>query len=211
NLFVLPPPDMPTALLGKKIDGFIVADPFNALSEIKFKARILRYTGDIWKNHPCCVLVSNDNFISKNPILIQKAVNAIVRAQDWCMKNPQETAHLLSRDGKNYIPFPNTVLSRVFENPKGDELVHKDWDVSRIGFQPYPYPSATRFIIDQMRETLVEGDVSFLKELRTQKAAKELVDDTFVSKAIDGMGGLNRFCRCDIKKPYTREEMIEIN
>ncbi len=36
NLFILPPPDMPTALLGNKIDGYIVADPFNALAQIKF-------------------------------------------------------------------------------------------------------------------------------------------------------------------------------
>ncbi|MCD4675584.1 MAG: ABC transporter substrate-binding protein, partial [Desulfobacula sp.] len=78
NLFILPPPDMPTALLGNKIDGYIVADPFNALAQVKFNARIMRFTGDIWKNHPCCVIVANENFINKNNALIQKAMNAIV-------------------------------------------------------------------------------------------------------------------------------------
>ncbi len=57
NLQILPPPDMPPALAAKKIDGYIVAEPFNALGEIKAGARMLRFTGDIWKNHPCCVIM----------------------------------------------------------------------------------------------------------------------------------------------------------
>ncbi len=211
NLFILPPPDMPTALLGNKIDGYIVADPFNALAEIKFNARIMRFSGDIWKNHPCCVIVAHENFINKNKALVQKAMNALVRAQDWCIRNPGETAHLLSRDGEGYLPFPKEVLARVFENPKPNQVIHPAWNVARIGFQPFPFPSATEFIIDRMKQTLVEGDTLFLKDLDTQKAAADLVDDTYVGKALDDMGGLKKFCNCDIIKPYTREEIVEIN
>ncbi len=211
NLFLLPPPDMPTALLGKKIDGYIVADPFNALAQIKFNARIMRFSGDIWQNHPCCVIVANENFIKANNIMMQKAINAIVRAQEWCMNNPSETAHLLSRDGEGYLPVPKTVLSKVFETPSVKELVHPDWNVSRIGFQPFPFPSATRFIIDQMKETLVEGDTLFLKNLDTDTAAADLVDNRFVMKSLDEHGGISQFCNCDIEKPYTREEIVEIN
>ncbi|MCP3874069.1 MAG: ABC transporter substrate-binding protein [Desulfobacteraceae bacterium] len=211
NLFLLPPPDMPTALLGKKIDGYIVADPFNALAEIKFNARIMRFSGDIWKNHPCCVIVSNEKLIKNNSLLVQKAMNAIVRAQDWCINNPNETAHLLSRDGEGYLPFPKNVINKVFENPKKDQLVHPDWDVGRIGFQPFPFPSATRFIIDQMKQTLMGGDAHFLKSLDTPIAADDLVENKFVTKAMDEMGGINRFCNGNLTKPYTREEVVEIN
>ncbi len=211
NLFILPPPDMPTALLGKKIDAFIVADPFNALAQIKFNARIMRYSGDIWKNHPCCVIVTHENLINRDPVMVQKAMNAIVRAQAWCIKNPRETAHLLSRDGEGYLPVPETVLAKVFENPKAKELVHPQWDVSRIGFQPFPFPSATRFIVDQMKKTLVEGNTDFLAGLDSGKATADLVDDSFVKKAMDDMGGIHNFCDCDVEKPFTREETVEIN
>ena len=211
NLFILPPPDMPTSLLGRKIDGYIVADPFNALAQIKFKARIMRYSGDIWKNHPCCVIVANEHFINQRSPIVQKAVNAIVRAQEWCMLNPGETAYLLSRDGEGYLPVPREVLNKVFENPAKDELVHPEWNTSRIGFQPYPFPSATEFIIEQMKYTLVEGDTAFLKNLDTSAAAEELVDDRFVSRALDRIGGIGKFCSCDMTKPYTREEIVEIN
>jgi NitT/TauT family transport system substrate-binding protein len=211
NLFILPPPDMPTALLGNKIDGYIVADPFNALAQVKFNARIMRFTGDIWKNHPCCVIVANENFINKNTVLIQKAMNAIVRAQAWCINNPKETAHLLSREGEGYLPFPKDVLRKVFENPKKNEVIHPDWDVARIGFQPFPFPSATQFTIEQMKQTLVEGNTLFLKKLDPPKAADDLVVDRFVTRAIDEMGGINQFCDCSLSQPYTREEVIEIS
>jgi NitT/TauT family transport system substrate-binding protein len=211
NLFILAPPDMPTALLGKKIDGYIVADPFNALAQIKLNARIMRFTGDIWKDHPCCVIVADENFINQNSILVQKAVNAIVRAQNWCIKNPKETAHLLSREGKGYLPMPEKILRKVFENPLKQNLVHPEWGVSRIGFQPFPFPSATRFIIDQMKRTLVEGNTDFLKNLDTLKAEEDLIENKFVMKALDETGGLKQFYNCDITKPYAREEIVEIN
>ncbi|MCG8686789.1 MAG: ABC transporter substrate-binding protein [Desulfobacterales bacterium] len=211
NLFILPPPDMPTALLGKKIDAFIVADPFNALSQEKFSARIMRYSGDIWKNHPCCVIVTHENLIRQDQAMVQKAVNAIVRAQAWCLKNPKETAHLLSRDGEGYLPVPESVLNRVFGTISDSELVHPQWGVERIGFQPFPYPSATRFIVEQMKKTKVEGNTDFLASLDAGAATEQLVDDTFVRKALDDMGGMAGFCQCDTKDIFTREEIVEIN
>ena len=93
-----------------------------------------------------------------------------------------------------YLPFPKSILSKVFENPKKNQLVHPGWNIARIGFQPFPFPSATRFIIDRMRQTLVEGDTLFIKKLDTHKAAGNLVDDTFVMKTLDEMGGISRFC-----------------
>jgi NitT/TauT family transport system substrate-binding protein len=211
NLLILSPPDMPTALLGKRIDAFIVADPFNALAQVKFNARIMRFSGDIWKNHPCCVIVANENKVRQNPLMIQKAMNAIVRAQAWCQKNPKETAHLLSRDGEGYLPVPEKVLSKVFTPPEPTELVHPDWDVARIGFQPFPFPSATRFIVEQMKRTRVEGDTGFLTALDAGVATRELVDDTFVKKAIAEMGGIHIFCNGNIETPFSREEIVEIN
>jgi len=211
NLFILPPPDMPTALLGRKINAFIVADPFNALAQEKFSARIMRYSGDIWKNHPCCVIVTHDRLIQQRPAMVQKAVNAIVRAQAWCKTNPRETAHLLSRDGEGYLPAPETVLRRVFQNPEAGELVHPQWDVARIGFQPFPFPSATRFIVDQMKKTRVEGNTDFLTGLDSGQAANDLVDDSFVRRALDEMGGLPSFYQSQLEKPFTREEIVEIN
>ncbi|MBF0301832.1 MAG: ABC transporter substrate-binding protein [Desulfamplus sp.] len=203
NLFVLPPPEMPPALLGRKMDGFIVAEPFNALAEMKIKAKIMRFTGDIWKNHPCCVVVSHENLIKEQPVMIQKAINAVVRAQLWCTKNPEKAAHILSRDkGGGYLPVNEDVLLRVFTGYNLKEyltesmprpIIHPEWNIGRIGFQPYPYPSATKFIVSQMAKTKVEGDSDFLRALDPVLATAELVDDTFVKKAMKDMGVYGSF------------------
>ncbi len=224
NLFVLPPPEMPPALLGKKMDGFIVAEPFNALAEMKIKARIVRFTGDIWKNHPCCVVVSNENLIKEQPDKIQKAINAVVRAQLWCTKNPDKAAHILSRDkGEGYLPVNEDVLLRVFtgydlkeylSGSKPRPIMHPEWNIGRIGFQPYPYPSATKFIVSQMAKTRVEGDSDFLQSLDPALATAELVDDTFVKKAMKDMsiyGSFEHDTDNNIDNNYfQREEVIEI-
>ncbi|MBF0469170.1 MAG: ABC transporter substrate-binding protein [Desulfamplus sp.] len=220
NLFVLPPPEMPPALLGRKMDGFIVAEPFNALAEIKIKAKIMRFTGDIWKNHPCCVVVSNEQLVKAQPVMIQKAINAVVRAQLWCTKNPAKAAHILSRQGEGYLPVDENVLIRVFTGydlkeyltgPLPRPIMHPQWNIGRIGFQPYPYPSATRFIVSQMAKTKVEGDSEFLHALDPDVAAESLVDDTFVKKAIIDMSIYGSFDSYkDTGDSFTREEVVEI-
>ncbi|MDM8536397.1 ABC transporter substrate-binding protein [Desulfobacterales bacterium HSG17] len=219
NLFILPPPEMPISLAGKKIDGFIVAEPFNAVSEIKIGARIMRFTGDIWKNHPCCVVVMNERFPRTKPEYTQKVVNAIVRAQLWITDNLEETAEILSREGKGYLPVPKKILVRVFtgydiktygRGTTPQAIKHPEWNISRIGFQPYPYPSATAFIVEQMRDTIMEGNAEFLKKIDPDFVAKDLADDRFVKNAIVKFGGFDNFPEINIESPWDREEIIEV-
>ncbi|QTA90373.1 ABC transporter substrate-binding protein [Desulfonema magnum] len=220
NLFILPPSEMPVALFGKKIDGYIVAEPFNAIAEIKLRAKIMRFTGDIWKNHPCCVVVMNENLVRSRPVFTQKVINAIVRAQLWILNNRAEAARILSIDGNKYLPAPEKILLRVFTGydnlaiyGKGTvprAIRHPEWNIGRIGFQPYPYPSATRFIVKEMARTLMEGNTAFLKRLDPDGVAKDLVDYTFVKKAIANVGGPEKFDAISIENPWEREEVFDL-
>ncbi|MFB6260812.1 MAG: ABC transporter substrate-binding protein, partial [Thiohalorhabdaceae bacterium] len=45
NLSIMPPPDMAPALASQKIDGYIVAEPFNAAGDLMAGAKMLRFTG----------------------------------------------------------------------------------------------------------------------------------------------------------------------
>ena len=217
NFCVLQPPSMPPALMGRKIDGFIVAEPFNALAELKIKARIMRFTGDIWKNHPCCVLVAREALCQREAPLVQGAVNAVVRAQAWCTNHRVEAAGILSRDGAGYLPVTKDVLMRVFtgsdlplysEGPPPRPVMHPEWKAPRIGFQPFPYPSATEFIIRQMGKSLVEGDTGFLRSLDPGAAARELVDASFVTRAMEKAGSPGE---SPWSREMSREEIIEID
>jgi NitT/TauT family transport system substrate-binding protein len=89
NFIVLNPPDMPPALAAKSIDGYCVAEPFNALGEVRAGAKMLRMTGDVWKGHPCCVVVMHeaDTMDPARAAWAQGVHNAIVAAQIHLVEN----------------------------------------------------------------------------------------------------------------------------
>ncbi len=73
------------------------------LGEIKARGRVLRFTGDIWKNHPCCVITINEELTKRKPEWTQKVINVVVRAAIYASENKKEVAKLLSKDGEGYL------------------------------------------------------------------------------------------------------------
>jgi len=202
NLVVLPPSDMPPALASKRIAGYIVAEPFNALAENLKVGRIQRFTGDVWRNHACCVVFMHEHDLNNRPEWSQKVVNAIVKAQLWTRDNRAEAARLLSKEGENrYTPHAPDVLGRVLAPAAGERqqyladgaIRHADWHEERIDFQPYPFPSYTEELVRRLKDTLIQGDKGFLAALEPSQVAKDLVDDRFVRQALAGVGGLTAF------------------
>lgn len=56
NLVVMPPAEMVSALASKSVAGYIVAEPFVAAAEVNGVGKVLRFVGDVWQNHACCLL-----------------------------------------------------------------------------------------------------------------------------------------------------------
>lgn len=214
NLIVLAPADMPPALASGQIAGYIVAEPFNALAEIQNVGKILRFTGDVWRNHACCVVFMQQKDLDERPEWSQSVVNAIVKAQAWIRANRAEAAHLLSREGaQRFTPHTSAVLSKVLAPPVGDAAAYAasgavrnaDWNSPRIDFQPYPFPSYTEELVRRLKSTLIEGESRFLANLDPAVAARDLVDDRFVKQAIAANGGLAAF---GLPPDFTRSEMV---
>ncbi|MDT9634536.1 MULTISPECIES: ABC transporter substrate-binding protein [Pseudomonas] len=216
NLIVLPPSDMPPALASQRIDGYIVAEPFNALAENLKVGRVQRFTGDVWRNHACCVVFMHEHDLNNRPEWSQKVVNAIVKAQVWTRDNRAEAVKLLSKDGPNrYTPHAEPVLSKVLAPAAADRAAyladgairHADWDEHRIDFQPYPFPSYTEELVRRLKDTLIEGDKKFLADLDPAFVAKDLVDDRFVRNAIEAVGGMGTF---GLPEGFERTEEIGV-
>lgn len=214
NLIVMAPSDMVPALANKQIVGYIVAEPFNAVAETLGIGKILRFTGDVWKDHACCLVFMHERDLRERPEWSQKVVNAMVKAQLWTREHRTETAALLSKDGVNkYTPHTTAVLEKVLAPPQTDNaaylkagaIQHPDWRERRIDFQPYPYPSYTEELVKRLRGTLVEGNRAFLETLDPALAARELVDDSFVKKAILAQGGMTAF---GLPESFTRTEVF---
>lgn len=196
NLVVLPPAEMVSALAGKGIAGFIVADPFNAAAELNGVGKILRFSGDVWKDHACCVTFLAERDIAERPQWAQRVTDAIVKAQLWTRGNQLDAAKLLAATGdRRYTPHSVEVLAKVlsatdYASYEASGVArNKGWHQRRIDFQPYPFPSYTEELVRSLLSTKVEGDASFLSNLDPAFVARDLVDDRFVREAIARVGG----------------------
>ncbi|MDF0606727.1 ABC transporter substrate-binding protein [Neisseriaceae bacterium TC5R-5] len=202
KLVVMSPADMTPALAAKQIAGFIVAEPFNATAELLKVGKVLRFTGDVWKNHACCVVFMHERDLNQRPEWSQKVVNSIVQAQLWTQQNRAATARLLAKNGPNrYTPHSVEALLRVLE-PNAERarqyqargaIRHPEWKEERIDFQPYPFPSYTEKMVDLLKHTKLEGNNAFIQSLEPKKVASDLVDDRFVKQALKQVGGLKKF------------------
>ncbi len=212
NLLVQPPAEMISALASKAIAGFIVADPFNAAAEVNGVGKMLRFSGDVWRDHACCVTFLAQRDTEERPVWTQAVTNAIVKAQAWSLGHLDDIPALLASDGENrYTPHSKAVLEKVFSTAdyrRYEEegiIHHKGWHQRRIDFQPYPFPSYTETLVKALRTTRLEGDNKFLEELDPVVVAKDLVDDRFVRKAIEQVGGPSVF---NIPENYLRSETL---
>jgi NitT/TauT family transport system substrate-binding protein len=192
-----------------------VAEPFNALGELRAGARMLRFTGDIWKNHPCCVVVTHERQTVDRPEWTQKVVDAVVKAQIYASKNKAEVARLISKDDRAYLPMPAAVVVKAMTDygtsyEASGAIRHREWSNGRIDFQPWPYPSATRLIVEAMGKTVVEGDATFLNGLDPEFVVRDLVDYRFVTKALERHPEWVEDPSVDRKSPFVRDEQLTL-
>ncbi len=215
SLVIMAPSDMVPALASGQIAGYIVAEPFNAAAEVNQVGKVLRFTGDVWKDHACCVVFMNEQDLSERPEWSQKVVNAMVKAQLWTRDNRDETAQLLSSSHEQkYTPHKVEILKKVLTPTEEDvsqyvasgAIKHPEWRNQRIDFQPYPFPTYTEELVKLLKDTQVEGNRDFLDALDPAFVAKDLVDDRFVKAALEASGGLKAF---GLAESYARTEVLQ--
>lgn len=214
RLVVMAPSDMVAGLAAGSVAGYIVAEPFNAIAEAQGLGRVLRFTGDVWRDHACCVTVAHEADVARRPDWVQKVTTALVKAQRWTLENRAETAALLAASGTGqYTPHARAALEQVLA-PAPDAwqryvasgvIRHPEWRQARIDFQPYPFPSYTEKLVALLRQTHVMGDNAFLQQLDPARVATELVDARFVRQAIEATGSQLAF---GLPDSYVRAEVV---
>jgi len=219
GLFTMNPPDMPPAMAGGEIDGYIVAEPFNALGEMNAGGRIVRFTGDVWKNHPCCVAVMHEDDLKEDREWSHKVIAALVKAELWAMQHREEAAHIMSKDGAAYLPFPEAIVKRAMTKydleTYGDKggtgaIRHPDWNTGRISFQPYQMESTTVRLVEVLKETKMEDNADFLKKLKPEAVHKELMYTEGTKEAVEKLGGLAQFAGVEKDNPYAGKVVIDV-
>ncbi|MGD9607348.1 MAG: ABC transporter substrate-binding protein [Leucobacter sp.] len=199
QLVVLAPADMPTALGNGAISGYIVAEPFCAVAEAQGVGKILRFTGDVWREHACCVTVVREDLVDERPELAQRVADSIVAAQGIILGDRAAAADRLSAGG--YLPQPPAAIARVLVEHEDQHAAyaesgatrHPEWQQPRIGFQPYAYPSYTERLVEELRLTTVDAETAWLHRLDPASVHEDLVSSTINLRAIEAAGGLAAF------------------
>jgi NitT/TauT family transport system substrate-binding protein len=80
KVMVLKPPEMLGAMRTKQIDAYIAWEPFVSMAVMEGFGKSLLTSREIWPGHPCCVLVVQKEFLSKNREAVKKILRAHVEA-----------------------------------------------------------------------------------------------------------------------------------
>lgn len=189
ELVVMPPAEMVSALGTGGISGFVVADPFNAMVEVKEIGRVHRFLGDVWQDHACCAIAVRTELVESNPLAVQALATGVVRAQDWLHNHRSDAGTLLSSG--TYLPQPLPALDRVFmrdaETYQGI-TTNPDWHGERLGFTAFPHASYTEQLVSLMQNSAIDGDTAFLRDLDPASVHGLLVDDRFTRDALAAIG-----------------------
>jgi NitT/TauT family transport system substrate-binding protein len=88
RLMVLKPPEMLQAMTADNIDCYIAWEPYPAQAVSTGAGEILARSSELWKEHPCCVLIASGNFARTRPEDTAKLIRAHRRACRFIAEHP---------------------------------------------------------------------------------------------------------------------------
>ena len=114
NIIEMQVPLMPKALEAGRIDGFIAWEPYVSMAEQKGYGHAIAYSRDIWKDHPCCVVIATDQFIKEHPDQLRKFLKIHVEATEYLNSHKDESASIVAKT----LGTDPEVEKRAFQNMK---------------------------------------------------------------------------------------------
>jgi ABC-type nitrate/sulfonate/bicarbonate transport system substrate-binding protein len=106
---------------------FISWEPFNALAEYENKSVPLALSSDIWPRHPCCVVASDNTFLTTHPDLVQKILDIHVEAERWIVNHTAEAIAI----AVNWLEMDEAPVQNAF-----NRIIY-DYNVNRTGLEMY--------------------------------------------------------------------------
>jgi NitT/TauT family transport system substrate-binding protein len=107
--------------------AFIAWEPFNAKAEYDNKTVPLILSGNIWPNHPCCVLASDNAFLAARPDIVQKVIDIHVEAEEWILNNTAQAIAIATE----WLEMDSTPVTNAF-----NRIIY-DYNVNRTGLEIY--------------------------------------------------------------------------
>jgi NitT/TauT family transport system substrate-binding protein len=156
---VIKPPEMIGVLRTGQVDGFIAWEPYPAKARTMETGRVLAYSRDIWKGHPCCVLAVDGRFFAAHPEQAKKLVRAHVKATDFIHQNREEVLKI----GVKYTGMDEKTVDLAMQN------VHYTYQLSVEGEKEYVD------FLSQMKYIKVESPQAFIREFLNLEVLPEVL------------------------------------
>jgi len=98
NITELEVPVMKVNLENQFINAYVAWEPYVSLANMSNEnvSRTFIYSGDIIKDHPCCVVIATDKFIESKPNSLRKVLKVHVNATEYVKDHTEEVAQILS-------------------------------------------------------------------------------------------------------------------
>ncbi|MFX1465150.1 MAG: ABC transporter substrate-binding protein [Promethearchaeota archaeon] len=94
NMTQIGPWNMQVTLEHRDVDAFIAWEPYPAKAVEEGSGKYLVKSSEIWKNHPCCVLAVQEDFLRDHRDIVEKIVKIHINATNWIKANPSEAASI---------------------------------------------------------------------------------------------------------------------
>lgn len=124
----MPPAEMPAALSEGRIAGYVVAEPFGAISVAIEKGKVLYQDQDVWKDSIDCTLVLRNDFIKNDNKVAQEFVDQYVKAGDLAELKDEHTHEMSSK----YMKVEKDVLDLSFKWISYDDLKIKEEEFEEL-------------------------------------------------------------------------------
>jgi NitT/TauT family transport system substrate-binding protein len=164
----LAPPEMPSALAGRSIDGYIVAEPFGAKAEKLGVGKVLVLSSEIWKHHPDCLLVVREEFIVQHPEATLELVAALVRAGIFAESDRAAAANI----GSRFLGHDEKLILHALTVPSTDRVTYYNL-------------SPDKKELAELQDYMADNQGLFPKKVNLE----ELVDSSFAEKMYGAIPG----------------------
>lgn len=124
---------MPEALQSGRIDGYIVWEPYVTQASSGGYGKTFMYSDEIWKDHPCCVIVASSDFMQNNPDKLKKILKIHQNATNYINNNRDDAVLVLSKQYKIDVNTEKKVLSHIkFVTVPDKEFINNDLKIVSI-------------------------------------------------------------------------------
>lgn len=132
NIVEMNPPDMASALAVGSLDAYFVGEPFAAQTVISGEAEVLFYVEDKWPGFICNLVVARQEFIEKNPDLVQMIVTSAARSGFWARQHPHEAAQIAAQYWNQSVDLVEYALTTPPNRIVYDQYTPKETEMKRL-------------------------------------------------------------------------------